>query len=56
MDVYYVLGFGGRPDDPQELFFLPAKSVKSEYMTKAMLRAYSKSGMFFYNRKMGRIQ
>ena len=56
MDVYYVLGFGGAPDDPRELFFIPAKNVRSEYMSKAALRQYSKSGMFYYNRRTGKIQ
>lgn len=56
LDVYYVLGFGGRPDDPNELFFLPAKAVKSEYINKAFLRQYSKSGMFYYNKNTGGIQ
>jgi hypothetical protein len=56
MDVYFVLGFGGRPDDPRELFFVPAKEVDSEYITQADLKRYSKSGMFYFNRKTGRIQ
>ena len=56
MEVYYVLGFGGRPDDPRELFFVPASEVRSEYMTRAQLRRYSKSGMFYYNRRTERIQ
>lgn len=56
MDVYYVLGFGGTPDDPRELFFIPSKDVKGEYITKAALRQYSKSGMFYYNKATGRIQ
>ena len=56
MDVYYVLGFGGTPDDPEELFFLPAKAIGEEYVTKGALRSFSKSGMFYYNSKTGRIQ
>lgn len=56
IDVYYVLGFGGRPDDPRELFFVPAKEVSSEYISRAELQRYSKSGMFYFNRKTGRIQ
>lgn len=56
MDVYYVLGFGGTPDDPKELFFLPAKAIGEEYVTKGALRSFSKSGMFYYNHKTGRIQ
>ena len=56
MDVYYVLGFGGSPDDPKELFFLPAKAIHDEYVTKGALRPFSKSGMFYYHRSTGRIQ
>ena len=56
MDLYYVLGFGGTPDDPKELFFVPAKAVTNEYITKAALRPYSKSGMFYFNRRTGKIQ
>lgn len=56
IDVYYVLGFGGAPDDPKELFLLPAKSIQDEYVTKSELRRYSKSGMFYYNSKTERIQ
>jgi hypothetical protein len=54
--VYYVLGFGGSPDDPRELFLIPAKEVNTEYITHEALRRYSKSGMFYYHRRTGRIQ
>ncbi len=54
--VYYVLGFGGSPDDPRELFLIPAKEVNTEYITHEGLRRYSKSGMFYYHRRTGRIQ
>lgn len=56
LDLYYILGFGGTPDDPKELYFVPATEVKGDYITRAALRRYSKSGMFFYNRRTGRIQ
>lgn len=56
MALYYVLGFGGTPDDPKELFFVPARAVKNEYISKAALRQFSKSGMFYYNRSAGKIQ
>lgn len=56
MEIYYVLGFGGKPDDPLELFFIPASEVRTEYMTRSQLKQYSKSGMFYYNRRTGRIQ
>lgn len=56
MEAYYVLGFGGRPDDPKELFFVPASDIQSQYITRTQLKQYSKSGMFYYNRRTGRIQ
>jgi hypothetical protein len=51
--LYYILGFGGAPDDPHELFLVPAKAITQESVSKAALRPYSKSGMFFYNPKLG---
>ena len=56
LDLYFVLGFGGTPDDPKELYFVPASDVNGEYINKATLLRYSKSGMFYYNRRTGRIQ
>lgn len=56
LDLYYVLGFGGTPDDPKELYFVPASDVNGDYISRAALRQYSKSGMFYYNRRTGRIQ
>ena len=56
LDLYYVLGFGGTPDDPKELYFIPASEVKGPYVRKSALRPYSKSGMFYYSKKTGRIQ
>lgn len=53
---YLVVGFGGTPDDPRELFLLPADAIKREWITRDSLQAYSKSGMFFYNRVAGRLQ
>ena len=53
---YLVLGFGGTPDDPRELFLVPADEIKREWIHKESLQSYSKSGMFFYNRVAGRLQ
>lgn len=49
MDLYYVIGIGGTPDDPKELYLVPSNAIRSEYISRAALRPYSKSGMFFYN-------
>jgi hypothetical protein len=56
MALYFVLGFGGTPDDPKELFLVPASELKSELIRKDAIRRYSKSGMFFYNKVTGRLQ
>ena len=56
MSLYFVLGFGGAPDDPKELFLVPASELKRELIRKEAIRRYSKSGMFFYNRAAGRLQ
>ncbi len=56
LPVYFILGFGGKPDDPQELFLLPAEVAKRGVIRKDALAPYSKSGMFFYNVTTGRLQ
>jgi len=56
LPVYFILGFGGKPDDPQELFLLPAEVAKRGVIRKEALAPYSKSGMFFYNVTTGRLQ
>lgn len=47
--LYFILGFGGTPDDPKELFLLPAEAARRGVVSKESLSPYSKSGMFFYN-------
>ena len=54
--LYFVLGFGGAPDDPKELFLLPARDFSDGVVKKQVLKAHSKSGMFFYNRVAGKLQ
>lgn len=56
IDLYYIIGMGGRPDDPRELYLVPAKAIRSEYITKAALKPYGKSGMFFYNKAAQKLQ
>ena len=56
IDVYYVLGIGGTPDDPKELYLVPSKAIHGEFVRKEALRPYWKSGMFFYNRSARRLQ
>lgn len=56
MDLYYILGIGGTPDDPKELYLVPAKAVESEFISKAALKPYWKSGMFYHNRATQKLQ
>ena len=55
-DVYYILGVGGKPDDPRELFIIPVSQIDREYVTREELEVYRKSGMFFYNSSTGKLQ
>jgi hypothetical protein len=48
-DLYFILGVGGAPDDPKELFLLPAKEVTRNAITMKELQPYRKHGMFFYS-------
>jgi hypothetical protein len=54
--VYFIVGVGGAPDDPKELYLIPATAVKSEVVSRNFLRPYYKSGMFFYNDVARRLQ
>lgn len=56
MSVYYVVGVGGEPDDPRDLFLIPLNEVRAEFIGKEALNSYRKSGMFFYNRSSGKVQ
>lgn len=56
ISVYYIAGVGGKPDDPRDLFLIPVKKVRSEYIERDALSTYRKSGMFFYKRSSGKLQ
>jgi len=56
MDLYYVIGIGGTPDDPNELFLVPLDVFRGGFINRERLNPYRKSGMFFYNRTAQRLQ
>lgn len=56
MPLHFILGLGGTPDDPKELFLVPAKVISRGVVSKTDLQPYSKSGMFFYNSVSRRLQ
>lgn len=50
--VFIVLGVGGRPDSPDELFVIPLKNLNSNFINTWNLKQYAKrkvDGTFFYN-------
>lgn len=56
MALYYVLGIGGAPDDPRELYLVPSEAPGRHPVTRESLRPFVKSGMFYFNRSTGRLQ
>ena len=46
--VFIVLGVGGEPDNPGELFIIPLDSVESNVISKAKLFSYKKYKKDFY--------
>jgi hypothetical protein len=55
-NLYFILGAGARPDDPKELFLLPAKVVSSQTISLKELQPYRKHGMFYYNSSTQTLQ
>ncbi|MGC1242795.1 MAG: hypothetical protein WA874_14485 [Chryseosolibacter sp.] len=56
MPMYYIVGIGGTPDDPKEIYLVPAKAVAKEFVTRMELKPFGKSGMFFYSGTEGRLR
>ena len=49
--VYILLGFGGQPHNPSELFLIPIVDIYVPYMEYSQLKEYQKdlTGHFYYN-------
>ena len=56
IELYYVLGIGGTPDDPKELYLVPGSEVKGAITSREILKPFAKSGMVYYNRKEGKLR
>jgi hypothetical protein len=54
--LYYVIGIGGSPEDPRELYLVPCSAVKGELISKGQLAPYRKSGMFYYNANLNQLR
>ncbi len=55
-DVYYVIGIGGPPDSPDDIYLIPAPELKEESVNKEFLKPFRKPGSFFYNMAVSRLQ
>lgn len=55
-DLYLVVGIGGTPDDPKEMYLMPVKDIRSPFITYPELQPYRKYGMFFYSAENQRLQ
>lgn len=55
-DLYLVVGIGGAPDDPKEMYLIPVKDIRSPFITYPDLQRYRKYGMFFYSAENQRLQ
>lgn len=56
MELYYVLGIGGTPDDPKELYLVPGTAIRGAVVTREALKPFAKSGMVYYHRKEGQLR
>ncbi len=57
--VFAVIGVGGSPADPADLFILPLNALASPFAGKDLLQTFlhrSKSGYFYYNFEKGRLR
>lgn len=54
-DLYFVLGIGGPPDTPNEIYLVPATELKSEVISKDQLRPFRRSGSFYYDAATRRL-
>lgn len=54
VDLYYLVGLGGPPDKPNQMFLIPGADMHSTALPREKMQAFRKSGMFVYNR--GKLQ
>lgn len=56
IEVYVIIGLGGEPDNPQELYVLKPGELGEQAITYKDLQPYRKFGMFFYSDVKRRLQ
>jgi hypothetical protein len=55
VNLYYIVGIGGGPDSPQEIYLIPGSHLRSGVVALEALQPFRKLGMFFYNVSSGRL-
>jgi hypothetical protein len=53
---YFVIGIGGPPHFPNELYLVPENHIQAGLMKKEELKPFRRTGNFFYNRSTGMLQ
>ena len=56
IEVYVIIGLGGEPDNPREIYVLRSGDVGERPITHKDLQPYRKFGMFFYSVANRRLQ
>jgi hypothetical protein len=58
--VFVVIGLGGKPDSPEELFIVPLSEMKNTFAHKSFLQGYKKDNFkesnLFYDYQSGRLK
>lgn len=55
-DVYLLIGSGGEPDDPKELYLIRSLDLRMDKITWSDLQPFRKSGMVFYSSATARLR
>lgn len=58
--VFVVIGLGGKPNSPEELFIVPLSEMKNTFVHKSFLQAYKKENFkesnLFYDYQTGQLK
>jgi hypothetical protein len=54
-NLYYVIGVGGPPTSPYELYLVPSKEIRSDAISKDDLKPFRRTGSFYYDNSTGKL-
>jgi hypothetical protein len=55
LQLYYVIGVGGPPDRPDEIYLIPWQSITGNTMTREELKVFRKQGSFRFDASGGKV-